>query len=203
MFKKKNNVESESAAPAPKKKMGLIKKILIALVVILVLGAAFGGGKGKSSSKDKATDNNEVTQEQTSQAQEPESAPVEEPQSAPEPAPQPEPAPEATPEQAPVVEEQAAETILDETLIRPEFKEAMDSYEAFFDEYVETMKLYESDPSNAEALMQMSDMMSKEATMLKEFDDWEKEDNMTTAEAAYYLEVHSRIYAKLAEVSVS
>jgi hypothetical protein len=107
------------------------------------------------------------------------------------------------PEQAPVVEEQVAETILDETLIRPEFKEAMDSYEAFFDEYVETMKLYESDPSNAEALMQMSDMMSKEATMLKEFDDWEKEDNMTTAEAAYYLEVHSRIYAKLAEVSVS
>lgn len=203
MFKKKNNVESESAAPAPKKKMGLIKKILIALVVILVLGAAFGGGKGKSSSKDKATDNNEVTQEQTSQVQEPESAPVEEPQSAPEPAPQPEPAPEAAPEQAPVVEEQVAETILDETLIRPEFKEAMDSYEAFFDEYVETMKLYESDPSNAEALMQMSDMMSKEATMLKEFDDWEKEDNMTTAEAAYYLEVHSRIYAKLAEVSVS
>ena len=203
MFKKKNNVESESAAPAPKKKMGLIKKILIALVVILVLGAAFGGGKGKSSSKDKATDNNEVTQEQTSQVQEPESAPVEAPQSAPEPAPQPEPAPEAVPEQAPVVEEQVAETILDETLIRPEFKEAMDSYEAFFDEYVETMKLYESDPSNAEALMQMSDMMSKEATMLKEFDDWEKEDKMTTAEAAYYLEVHSRIYAKLAEVSVS
>jgi type IV secretory pathway VirB10-like protein len=203
MFKKKNNVESESAVPAPKKKMGLIKKILIALVVILVLGAAFGGGKDKSSSKDKATDNNEVTQEQTSQVQEPESAPVEAPQSASEPAPQPEPAPEAAPEQAPVVEEQAAETILDETLIRPEFKEAMDSYEAFFDEYVETMKLYESDPSNAEALMQMSDMMSKEATMLKEFDDWEKEDNMTTAEAAYYLEVHSRIYAKLAEVSAS
>ena len=106
-------------------------------------------------------------------------------------------------EQAPVVEEQATETALDETLIRPEFKEAMDSYEAFFDEYVETMKLYESDPSNAEALMQMSDMMSKEATMLKEFDDWEKEDNMTMAETAYYLEVQSRIYAKLAEVSVS
>ena len=203
MFKKKNNVESESAAPAPKKKMGLIKKILIALVVILVLGAAFGGGKGKSSSKDKATDNNEVTQEQTSQVQEPESAPVEAPQSAPEPAPQPEPAPEAAPEQAPVVEEQAAETILDETLIRPEFKEAMDSYEAFFDEYVETMKLYESDPTNAETLMQMSEMVSKEATMLKEFDDWEKEDNMTMAETAYYLEVQSRIYAKLAEVSVS
>lgn len=200
MFKKKNNVESESAAPAPKKKMGLIKKILIALVVILVLGAAFGGGKGKSSSKDKATDNNEVAQEQTSQVQEPESAPVEAPQSAPEGAPQPEPAPEATPEQAPVVEEQAAETILDETLIRPEFKEAMDSYEAFFDEYVETVRLYKENPTDAEILAQYSDILTREATMVKEFDEWESTD-MTTAEAAYYLEVHSRIYAKLAEVA--
>ena len=201
MFKKKNNVESESAAPAPKKKMGLIKKILIALVVILVLGAAFGGGKGKSSSKDKATDNNEVTQEQTSQVQEPESAPVEEPQSAPEGAPQPEPAPEAVPEQAPVVEEQAAETILDETLIRPEFKEAMDSYEAFFDEYIDFMNRYKENPTNTELLMQSADMLTKEAKMLKEFDDWEKSGDMTTAETAYYLEVHARIYEKLATVA--
>ena len=49
--------------------------------------------------------------------------------------------------------------------------------------------------------MGLSDMMTKESEMLKEFDDWENDEDMTTAEAAYYLEVQSRVTAKLAEVA--
>ena len=77
-----------------------------------------------------------------------------------------------------------AAAAVDETLIRPEFKEAMDSYEAFFDEYIDFMNRYKANPTNAELLMQSADMLTKEATMLKEFDDWEKSGDMTTAETA-------------------
>ena len=36
----------------------------------------------------------------------------------------------------------------DDAAIRPEFKKAMDSYEAFFGEFVEFMQLLSDDPSN-------------------------------------------------------
>lgn len=98
-------------------------------------------------------------------------------------------------------DESDAKESVDESAIRPEFQEAMDSYEAFFDEYVDYMKSYQNDPTNAELLMGLSDMMAKESEMLKEFDDWENDEDMTTAEAAYYLEVQSRVTAKLAEVA--
>ena len=85
------------------------------------------------------------------------------------------------------------------TDIRPEFKEAMDSYEAFFDEYVDFMKLYQGDPTNLDLLLGLSDMLTREAEMMEEFDDWQDED-LNSAELAYYLEVQARIYRKLGEV---
>ena len=87
-----------------------------------------------------------------------------------------------------------------ETDISPEFKETMDSYEAFFDEYVEFMKKYDANSSDPELLMQAAEMMSKEADMLQKMEDMD-ESEMTTAEAAYYLEVTARIEAKLATVA--
>lgn len=76
----------------------------------------------------------------------------------------------------------------------------MDSYEAFFHEYVEYVKAVDTDPTNTELLMGMSDMLAREVDMIKAFDEWEEDHDMTIAESAYHLEVHSRIYAKLAEV---
>lgn len=98
-------------------------------------------------------------------------------------------------EEAPAEEADSADT----GDIRPEFKEAMDSYEAFFDEYVEYMQLYQSDPTNLELLTGLSDMLSRESEMIEQFDAWENED-LNAAEMAYYLEVQSRIYQKLATV---
>lgn len=82
--------------------------------------------------------------------------------------------------------------------ISPEFQAAMDSYEAFFNEYADFMKRYEDNPTDAELLAEMGDMFKREGEMLKEFDAWERDD-LNTAELAYYLEVQGRIYAKLAE----
>ena len=45
--------------------------------------------------------------------------------------------------------------------IRPEFKEAMDSYEAFYTEYCEFMKEYNENPSDLALLAKYSDMISK------------------------------------------
>lgn len=75
----------------------------------------------------------------------------------------------------------------------------MDSYEAFFDEYVDFMKRYQENPTDMSLLSEMSDMISREADMLKEFEAWENED-LNSAEMAYYLEVHARILKKLSEV---
>jgi len=45
--------------------------------------------------------------------------------------------------------------------VTPEFKEAMDSYEAFFDEYMAFLKLLDEDPSDMSLLIQYADFMSR------------------------------------------
>ena len=54
--------------------------------------------------------------------------------------------------------------------IRPEFKEAMNAYEAFYDEYCDFMKKYSENPTNLKLLAQYVDMMSKTEGMNKAFD---------------------------------
>ena len=87
----------------------------------------------------------------------------------------------------------------DETEISADFKATMDSYEEFFDEYVDFMKKYNENPTDTEMLMELSNMMTKEADMLKKLEAMDQSE-MTTAEAAYYLEVTARINSKLATV---
>lgn len=85
--------------------------------------------------------------------------------------------------------------------IRKEFKEAMDSYEKFIDEYVVFMKKYKA--SNGTDLSLISDYskyMTKYAEMMEKFEKWESSD-MNTKEAAYYLEVQTRVTKKLLEVA--
>lgn len=87
----------------------------------------------------------------------------------------------------------------DETEISADFKATMDSYEEFFDEYVDFMKKYKENPTDTTLLTESADMLTKEAEMMREIEAMDQSE-MTTAEAAYYLEVTSRIYAKLANV---
>ena len=82
----------------------------------------------------------------------------------------------------------------------PEFKEMMDSYEAFFDEYIAFMEKYKENPTDMSLLSELSDMLTKEAEMLKEMEGLDQSE-MSSAELAYYLEVTGRIYEKLAKVT--
>lgn len=87
----------------------------------------------------------------------------------------------------------------DETEISADFKATMDSYEEFFDEYVDFMKKYQENPTDTTLLTESADMLTKEAELMKELESMDQS-QMTTAEAAYYLEVTARINKKLASV---
>ena len=90
-------------------------------------------------------------------------------------------------------------TSLSESTIRPEFKAAMDAYEKFYDEYCDLMAQYTKNPSNLSLLGKYGQMMTKMAEVDAAFEKWDDAD-MTTAEAAYYLEVNGRVLQKLAKI---
>lgn len=81
--------------------------------------------------------------------------------------------------------------------MRPEFKEAMDSYEAFYDEYCELLQEYAANPTDITLLGKYTEFLSKAAEMDEKFDAWEGDMNDT--ELKYYTEVGLRISQKLIE----
>ncbi len=97
-------------------------------------------------------------------------------------------------------EEDTTASDVSDSDIRPEFKEAMDSYEAFFDEYVEFMQKYQESDDATSMLTDYANYMSQYAETMEKLGELEDE-NMTTAEAAYYLEVTTRINQKILEVA--
>lgn len=84
--------------------------------------------------------------------------------------------------------------------LRPEFKEAMDSYEAFYDEYCTFMVKYKANPTDVNLLSEYSNMLIKLSEMEKAFNEWD-EDELNAAELKYYLEVTNRITQKLLEIA--
>ena len=84
--------------------------------------------------------------------------------------------------------------------IGSDFKEAMDSYEEFMNDYVAFMKKYMDNPSDLSLLSSYATYMSDYADMVEKFEEWEDED-LNTAELAYYIEVQGRVSAKLVEVA--
>lgn len=84
--------------------------------------------------------------------------------------------------------------------MRPEFKEAMDSYEAFYDEYCEFMKKYKENPTDWELLTAYTDMAQKLIDMDEKFAEWEEKD-LNSAEVKYFAEVSGHITQKLLEAA--
>lgn len=84
--------------------------------------------------------------------------------------------------------------------ISKEFKEAMDSYEKFFDEYCEFMKKFKESPSDTSLLLQYSTYMQQYTDTMTKLNALNDED-LTDAELMYYLEVNNRITEKLLEIS--
>ena len=84
--------------------------------------------------------------------------------------------------------------------IRPEFKEAMDSYEAFYTEYCDFIKKYNANPTDDELILEYGDMTMELGEVTAEFEEWEETD-LNTEELQYYIEDSNRVAQKLIEVS--
>lgn len=80
--------------------------------------------------------------------------------------------------------------------LRPEFKEAMDAYEAFYDEYCELLVEYSENPMDLTLLDKYTDMLNKASEMDEKFEAWD-EDELNDAELKYYLDVNNRVMKKL------
>lgn len=86
-----------------------------------------------------------------------------------------------------------AESTTDETIdsdIRPEFKKAMDEYEAYFDKYAEVMESGDYNMTSA------SELLRQYKKTMESFEAWQDKD-LNDAESAYYTEVSLRISSKL------
>lgn len=84
--------------------------------------------------------------------------------------------------------------------INPEFKEAMDSYEAFMDEYVEFMTKYQSSDNSISMLADYAEYAKQYAELAEKLDKVDQNE-LTNEELAYYLEVTSRVTQKLAQIA--
>lgn len=81
--------------------------------------------------------------------------------------------------------------------IRREFKEALDSYEAFFDEYIAFMEKYANSDNAIGMLTDYLAYMERYAETMEKLDALD-DSEMSTEEALYYMEVQTRITQKLA-----
>ena len=82
--------------------------------------------------------------------------------------------------------------------IRPDIREAIDSYEAFVDEYCEFMKDY--DVTDYSKLSDYMDLVQKQLEMNKQFEELSKKD-LNQAEILYYSEVAARCSKKILDVT--
>ena len=84
--------------------------------------------------------------------------------------------------------------------LRKDFKEAMDSYETFMNEYCDFMEKYSKNPTDAGLMADYMSYMEKFDDFTNKFDQWGGED-LNDAELAYYLEVQTRVYDRLAKAA--
>ena len=84
--------------------------------------------------------------------------------------------------------------------LRPEFKEAMDAYEAFYDEYCTFMQNYLENPTDITLILKYTEMLNELEKMSTSFDAWD-EAEMSNEELKYYLDVSNRVMQKLLEVT--
>lgn len=84
--------------------------------------------------------------------------------------------------------------------IDADFKATMDSYEAFFEEYCAFMKKYQENPTDLGLLADYAVFMQQYTETMEAMENLENDD-LNTAELAYYVEVNARITKMLLEVA--
>ena len=111
---------------------------------------------------------------------------------------EPEPTAEPEPTQAPETEPAQEETAASDADIRPEIKEAIDSYEEFFNKYADFMESY--DASDISALSDYLSFLQEYTEYMQKLDDLDNAD-LTDAESIYLTQATLRIDQRLLEVA--
>lgn len=101
-------------------------------------------------------------------------------------------------EQLPSDEEEAAGISSGD--VDPDLKAFLDEYEAFMDDYVAFMKKYKESGSSVEMLSDYMAMMQRYADFASAAEKYNSEE-MSAADAAYYLDVTNRVSKKMLEVA--
>ncbi len=114
-------------------------------------------------------------------------------------APKTEPVTEKTPE-APA-ESSKEENLVPDGIVSPEFKEFMDAYEAFIDEYIDFMNRFNNSPDDLTLLADYTDYIQRMSDYIDKMDAY-NEDNLSPADLAYYIEVTTRVESKLAKAGL-
>lgn len=89
----------------------------------------------------------------------------------------------------------------DYSLVTPSWKETMDAYEAFYDDYIAFMNKYNSDTNNMLTMLDDYNKMTTEMMKWSEQMDAVDQSTLTPADDAYYLLVTLRVEKKLLECS--
>ena len=85
--------------------------------------------------------------------------------------------------------------------VSPDVKEALDSYEAFMDEYVEFMQRYNESGNSSQMMVDYLNYLQKYTDLAAKIEKMDT-DSMSSADYAYYIEVTSRVAQKLINVSM-
>ena len=170
----------------------LFKTLFKLLIIVIVLLAALKACLGKNDKHEPKYEEPKIVEKQE------ETKPVEEePQEVIE---ESEPEPEQEPENE--VKEEPKQEIVESNGIRPEFKKSMESYEAFFDEYIEFMESFKKDSSNLSMLAKYVDFITKYEKAMSEMEAI-NESELSDAEDKLFLETQLRINNKLTKAAIN
>ena len=106
---------------------------------------------------------------------------------------------EETPDNQAVSEQEPSDISEANKGIRPEFKETMDRYEVFFNEYVSFMQKYNESDDALSMMTDYSDFLERYTEAMEQLSEIESQE-ISNEELAYYTEVMLRINQKLLEV---
>ena len=172
-----------------KNKSGFLGKVILAIVVILIIYAAVNVEK-KDKNEEPSTEIEFTIPQKTETAKSEETASTVDEKDT-----------EAVTETEQTTEPETnpAENLVDG--IRPEFKKAMDDYEAFMNEYCDFMILYNnSEGLTPEMIIEYGEYIEKYAQTTESLKEIESQE-MNEFETMYYAEVTARVSKRMLEIS--
>ena len=90
----------------------------------------------------------------------------------------------------------------DPGVVDPQLKAMLDSYEEFIDEYIKFLKTYTNSNDPMAMLSEYTTYMTKYSDLMQKISELDsKQDQMSQADRAYYIDWNARIQKKLLEVS--